>query len=211
VILRAQGQALHARLDSCSGVAGIRLQKAEADKVTGKGKLNDRAVAVPARLVDDKRSRFHRVKMGLRIANAEQQFVARKSFNSSTVERAVRGKGLRRCLAVGRDGFAPRLRNPGTTGPRTLPRNCCAAPIVPLPLNLPAVFSREGAALTCVCVRANPSRQSRPGGARSLPRQMDIGSDAMQKSRTNLMNPSLRFLKARPLRGHVEANGQALL
>jgi hypothetical protein len=72
VILRAQGQALHARIDRCSGAAGMRLQKAEADKVTGKGKLNYRTVAVPARLVNDKRAGFHCIKMSFRIADAEQ-------------------------------------------------------------------------------------------------------------------------------------------
>ena len=68
----------------------MRLQKAQTHEITRKSELNDCSVAVAARLVDDKRSGFHRIEMGFRIANAEQQFVARKGFNCGAVERAVR-------------------------------------------------------------------------------------------------------------------------
>ena len=47
---------------------------------------------------------------------------------------------------------------PGTTDPRTLPRDCCAAPHVPIPLNLlPSSVAKVLLSHACA-----PSRRSRP-------------------------------------------------
>jgi hypothetical protein len=108
----------------------MRLQKAQTHKVTGKSELNDRSVAVPARLVDGQGSAFNRVEMGLRIPEAEQQLVARKNPNGSVVKRMMRAKGARRCFELGRN-LARQHRSRGRS---TFNGSGCAGEHVRLPL-----------------------------------------------------------------------------
>ena len=61
----------------------MRLQKAQTNDIAGKRELNDRLVALQARLVDGNDAAFHHVKIGFWVAKAEQWFGGREGFETT--------------------------------------------------------------------------------------------------------------------------------
>ena len=59
----------------------MRLQKAQAHEITRKSELNDRPVAIPARLIDGECSGFHDIELAFRFADTEEQLVDHKIPN----------------------------------------------------------------------------------------------------------------------------------